>query len=48
MTEHHHGENDVGTPTWPRDFDIRASRAEQQELLAPLTNKQQLAEDNEQ
>ncbi|MEE9102767.1 hypothetical protein VXJ36_21400 [Pseudomonas nitroreducens] len=23
-------------PTWPRDFDIRARYAEQQELLQPL------------
>ncbi|MGC4010941.1 MAG: hypothetical protein QM805_19310 [Pseudomonas sp.] len=27
-------------PTWPRDFDIRARYAEQQELLQPAPAKQ--------
>lgn len=26
---------------WPRDFDVRASSAEQQELLTPSPNHQQ-------
>lgn len=31
--------HDASTPDWPRDFDVRASRAEQQEVQAtPLTH----------
>jgi len=42
MTYHPPGAQvDVTTNEWPRDFDFRACRAEQQELLAPPHNTKQ-------
>lgn len=44
----HDEQENVPHAAWPRDFDVRAIRAEQQELLAPPPNHQQATSNKQQ